>query len=1310
METLHGWIALLCFVLLSSRVSMITSECQPCKPQNGDELADCKCNEVGEITIILLHNNDYRLKKNVTLKGSSSVTIIGNDATIVCPRQAAVILQNKTMVNISDVTISGCGASVMKIEESVAAIAIINSSKASINRISVSNSFGTGLYLKDCGGNITITNSEFESNTLGGDWLRYGGGGVHIEQMQQQNYAITIAISHCNFTSNNASIGEFKLERFPVERSNRAYLLFGRGGGLSVYLQTSCVHVIVSECKFYNNTAHRGGGLFVAFLKKSFDNLINITNSIFKKNQCTTQELPESIYSSGGALAAIYDSNSTHNKINVSHCHFKENVAYYGGGLSMGTARNGESSGGYGNDFTIENSTFEKNNAQIGSAMDLFCYSFTGSSNCRCVVTPTIRNIEVTNNGALYNYTDHESGRTISTLHFQSLTAKFEGNVTVAGNQATGVGLENSVMEICVNANVFLCNNSGRIGGGVAAFGESQLYLHNFTELSLKGNMASQRGGGMYIEQSDLFFSIYSYSCFMRSENNLEPDNWKTKVSFSQNMANGKPNAIFTSSVYPCVWPKNGTLSQDIFATFCEWKSFEFLYPDGKECTDLIQTLPNNFTMTKYSVTVYPYIRERIEGFGVLDDFGHNVTENSLFTTCLLSADSNMNASTLEPNLNSMGLLMNNEVQGNYKLLVQTAYHRSVSSVVEVEVLPCPAGYAIQKNREHKECTCNVSGHALATLGCNQSTLELTVFIGHCAGISDKNQLVYSKCPFTANYFHPTTPANYSPQDFNNNFCEQHNRKGFLCQKCINETYGVDIFSPVYKCIQCNSTSQYANWLKAVSVIIVPQTIFFVVVVIFHVGITAPTMTGYIFFSHVLALPLETLIIQSAWSLDLSHTKSEHAPHILTDVLLDPYRIWNFDYPEMFRVNACLFVRIMHAIAFRYLHALYPIVLLSVTLLFIELHARNCKPVVYMWKPLCFLCVRFRRKWEVKTSVIDAFATVILLSYSKIVNTSLYLLTRNSVISLSGGIVETRLDYDTSVVYLKEQHIYFAAVAIVMLSTFGLIPPLLLILYPNRLFFKLLTKLKLDRWHGLHMFVETFHGSFKNRTNGCPERRWFAGVYFIFRIIVFMVFALTDELTRLHLHLVFTYTAFLLLLVILRPYKNNFYTCLDASFMAVLIAINASVVYCASQVQLSGQIPRAVWRLTYAIIWIPTVYLTVYIFYLACSRSRSRFIQRYCVSNARRFKNTAIMYFANTPHQRREQLLTNDNLSTSSCDIYSDQPTHSSLEDFSVTPDRVDNPQRYYDMEWSENFRTSSTVVTVDREKDREELLSKGFQ
>ena len=49
-----------------------------------------------------------------------------------------------------------------------------------------------------------------------------------------------------------------------------------------------------------------------------------------------------------------------------------------------------------------------------------------------------------------------------------------------------------------------------------------------------------------------------------------------------------------------------------------------------------------------------------------------------------------------------------------------------------------------------------------------------------------------------------------------------------------------------------------------------------------------------------------------------------------------------------------------------------------------ELHGRNVKIIVYLWKRFhkCFVC--FQREGNIKTTIVDSFATIILLFYVKI--------------------------------------------------------------------------------------------------------------------------------------------------------------------------------------------------------------------------------------------------------------------------------------------------------------------------------------
>ena len=88
---------------------------------------------------------------------------------------------------------------------------------------------------------------------------------------------------------------------------------------------------------------------------------------------------------------------------------------------------------------------------------------------------------------------------------------------------------------------------------------------------------------------------------------------------------------------------------------------------------------------------------------------------------------------------------------------------------------------------------------------------------------------------------------------------------------------------------------------------------------------------------------------------------------------------------------------------------------------------------------MCFAC--FRRRWDPKGSVINAFATFLLLSYSKLLTVSYSLLDSSTLHNNAGETVApTVLLFDASVEYFSRQHLPFAVLAISVLLVFVILP------------------------------------------------------------------------------------------------------------------------------------------------------------------------------------------------------------------------------------------------------------------------------
>ena len=77
----------------------------------------------------------------------------------------------------------------------------------------------------------------------------------------------------------------------------------------------------------------------------------------------------------------------------------------------------------------------------------------------------------------------------------------------------------------------------------------------------------------------------------------------------------------------------------------------------------------------------------------------------------------------------------------------------------------------------------------------------------------------------------------------------------------------------------------------------------------------------------------------------------------------------------------------------------------------------------------------------------------------------------------------------------------------------------------------------------------------KKQSRQGTERRYFAGIYFLFRIIVFLIFTVVGSIQKRYTILQATYTTyivFIVVFVILRPYKKDRYNILDVTFLLVL--------------------------------------------------------------------------------------------------------------------------------------------------------------
>ena len=242
----------------------------------------------------------------------------------------------------------------------------------------------------------------------------------------------------------------------------------------------------------------------------------------------------------------------------------------------------------------------------------------------------------------------------------------------------------------------------------------------------------------------------------------------------------------------------------------------------------------------------------------------------------------------------------------------------------------------------------------------------------------------------------------------------------------------------------------------------------------------------------------------------------------------------------------------LQVLALDYIIAAYPLFLVIVTYIIVELHDRNFKIVVWLWKPVRRFFIYFRRYWNVKTSLIDAFGTFLLLSYVKFLSTSFGLLIPVNVFNMHGDTInETYLYYDATIEYFSKQHLPYAILAITVLILFNFLPVVLLCLYPCKCFHMLLNSCRLS-CTALHTFMDTFQGCYKNRTDSSYDRRWFSAIYLIIRITFHLVVAWTQDMKLLSFCIAALLIFTVILIGIVQPYKSSVYNRLDTVLILIL--------------------------------------------------------------------------------------------------------------------------------------------------------------
>lgn len=478
-----------------------------------------------------------------------------------------------------------------------------------------------------------------------------------------------------------------------------------------------------------------------------------------------------------------------------------------------------------------------------------------------------------------------------------------------------------------------------------------------------------------------------------------------------------------------------------------------------------------------------------------------------------------------------------------------------------------------------------------------------TVVLGNCPYIPNENTSPLLK-------FYSPLPENFSLVNSSNIMCSLFHREGLLCSACL-PGYGVSPYSHLFSCAKCDGNKYSA--LAYILLEFTPVTILYIIVVLFRVRATAPPLAGLVFFSH------NTLnVIRGRQTLYTSLVYSTNWYTLtLLHIGLFMCSIWNLDFFRFSVPPFCVAESIgnVHVALLEYASAFYPLFLVLLTYCIITLHAHNVRFIVWWCKPFLKCLARWRQTWEIKRSIINAFSTFILLSYTKLLVVSFGLLSRTPLVTIDREEVSTVLRIDPQISYFGKEH---APIAILALSIILIIniPMILLVLYPTKLFQRLMGHCRCRAIHAVRMFIDTYQGCLKDGTDNTYDYRMVSAVYFMLRIVLLSLYIHYSRTIIMGLTLIIFELLFMFLAVIMgtvKPYKENYMNYCE-SFNFFLNGVALMLIYIWLYMPGSGVIVATLYALA---ILIPHVALIGYILIIFL---RQRAIGIWVKKQAKRFR------------------------------------------------------------------------------------------
>ena len=1107
--------------------------------------ADCEYGKNFELTsdIFVLEVNDLEIKGNQT-------------AIINCTKTNVVISFEKVNnLHLENLHILNCGT-INETALRTGSVNIVNCSNVTVKGVTIERSPSTGLTLVNNQGTVSVENSNFLSN--GQVWR--------------------------------------KLKRIiPLLLINNTFDTFHtRGGGVQVVVSTkeNSSLTVITNSKFIDNTASHGGGLLLIIQHEGVGEGFSSFNTTIDQNDChrESSELPIRFNIEDSTHIQYRVATRANSQIAIQGCTFFSNQAEYGGGVAIFSAIHSIA-------FpltmlTFTNCQWTNNSAILGLAVDIAVTPRDNDIINGHLPTPVFTNcsfVENTDKSIVHSLYIVNKQRSV--LYVSGFRIEFQKKTVFKGNFGSAIEATSSVLDFQANSDVFFIANQGIEGGALNLKASTIVYIHDNSSFLFESNTAFYRGGAIFVQFADKHFLFSSGSCFIQYVG-TRPN--KVKIKFVNNtiaVKNKKDpdqnishvrchgSTLWATSLFPCI---DNTLSTEPAPISNAFKKIGNITLNGSLSGELrlsqFSTAANHFASTKISLENDSMCIIQVNDFNytIRKNPNHNSSETNLIKetlhfipgnikeiplrlvddfcaeiffmvrVCVITSEKHMYVHQAHSVITDNYITLYGDENQKGQIQLTTMGVDNIATTINVFMDECPPGFV--HDHAMKACVCSANRDETKYRGIDtcigsSAFVEHGFWVGYLDNTNStkENSLAGSVCPrgFCSNNVKsekeqklPSTTRG----DINTQICNA-NRTGLVCGEC-KTNYSVHYHSMSFWC-KSNDLC-HLGWLFYILSELIPVTLFFLVVIALNISFTSGPLNGVIFFMQF----VDTLKIRAE-----NFIWFEKPAYHFACIYKLVYRIFSLHFFALESLSFCLWsgASALDLLAFRYVTIIFSLLLIVGTTALLN---------------ICSF--KFCNKYVInkKGYIIHGLSAFLVMSYSEC--------TRISLMIISWGVFKVGpkhhlkkslfVFYNGVYAYFGPEHLKYALPAIFFIITMVSIPPLLLISYP--LCYKVFALLRLEESKCVYYtckilplekikpLFDSIQGAFKDRY------RFFAGLYFVYRVSSLVTFSATSTLTTHYTATGFQLVFMLLIHAVCRPYKKSWHNVLDAFLFFNLFFVN----------------------------------------------------------------------------------------------------------------------------------------------------------